>query len=155
MYYVLKYIHENIKERLSAEETARQFGYSKWHFTRKFYEYAGMTFVEYVRHYRIQIAALEILSGKKITEVAFDYGYDTIGGFNKAFLKEYGCLPREYVKQTKESQGYYERRKLSMTKIMPAQQYRKSRWSGGVSRDSLAVSQPYLLRFYIPHRALC
>lgn len=117
MYYVLKYIHENIKERLSAEETARQFGYSKWHFTRKFYEYAGMTFVEYVRHYRIQIAALEILSGKKITDVAFDYGYDTIGGFNKAFLKEYGCLPREYVKQTKESQGYYERRKLSMYQL--------------------------------------
>lgn len=117
MYKVLKYIHDNIHMHLSAEELSRHFGYSKWHFCRKFYEYTGMTFVEYVRHYRIQIAALEILSGKKITDVALDYGYDTIGGFNKAFLKEYGCLPREYVKQTRESQGYYERRKLSMYQL--------------------------------------
>ena len=77
MYHVLKYIHDNINRRLSAEEIARQYGYSKWYFGRKFYDYTGMTFVEYVRHYRIQIAALEILEGKKITDVAFDYGYDT------------------------------------------------------------------------------
>jgi len=42
------------------------------------------------------------------------YGYDTPGGFNKAFLAEFGCLPREYKKYTKETQLYYERRKLTM-----------------------------------------
>ncbi|MBE7045697.1 MAG: helix-turn-helix domain-containing protein [Ruminococcaceae bacterium] len=111
---VLKYIHENIRLHLNLEEIATQFGYSKWHFCKKFRQFTGMTFLEYVRHYRIQLAALDILSGTKVTDVALDYGYDSLGGFQKAFLAEYGCLPKEYKKQAKESQLYYERRRTTM-----------------------------------------
>lgn len=111
---VLKYIHEHILENLSMNEVARQFGYSKWHFCAKFREYTGRTFVEYVRHYRIQLAALEILQGRKITDVAMDHGYDTVGGFNKSFLTVYGCVPSEYKNHARACQLYYERRKMSM-----------------------------------------
>ena len=117
MYQVLSYIHENISERLYASETAEHFGYSKWHFCKKFHEYCGQTFMEYVRHTRISLAALDILKGDKVATVAMRFGYDSVGGFNKAFLKEYGCMPREYKKQAKESQLYYERRRNSMYKI--------------------------------------
>ena len=117
MYDVLKYIHDNIKNPLSVPEVSQYFGYSKWSFCKKFHNFAGMTFVDYVRHYRIQLAAIDILSGVKITDVAFSYGYDTVGGFNKAFLKEYGCFPREYKKQAKECQLYYERRQNSMFRL--------------------------------------
>ena len=106
MYQVLKYIHENIRLHLNLEEIAMQFGYSKWHFCSRFREYTGRTFVEYVRHYRIQLAALDILSGEKITDVAMNYGYDTVGGFNKAFLKEFGCFPREYKNYAKAIEKY-------------------------------------------------
>lgn len=114
MFGVMKYIHKNIQKKITLSETAELFGYSKEHFCRSFYKFAGMNFNEYVRHYRIQMAALDILSGKKITDVALDCGYETVGGFNKAFLKEYGCLPREYKKQAKESQLYYEGRRRTM-----------------------------------------
>ena len=117
MFKVLKYIHDHITEPLSIEEVADFFGYSKWHFCRKFREYTHTTFIEYVRHYRIQLASIDILQGKKLTKVAMDYGYDTVGGFNKAFLKEYGCFPTEYKKQAKESQLYYERKKQSMYQL--------------------------------------
>ena len=53
-------------------------------------EHTGLTFVEYVRHYRVQLAAIDILNGKTVTEVSLEYGYEFLGGFNKAFLKEYG-----------------------------------------------------------------
>ena len=43
-----------------------------------------------------------------------DYGYDSDAGFYKAFLKEYGCSPTEYRKQVKESQLYYEQRRIAM-----------------------------------------
>ncbi len=117
MYDVLKYIHDNITERLSVNDAAVHFGYSKHYFCKKFHEYTDQTFTDYVRWYRIQLAAIEILQGKKITDVALSYGYDTVSGFNKAFLKFYGCLPREYKKQAKESQLYYERRKKTMYKL--------------------------------------
>ena len=107
MYEVLKYIHNNIEKHLELSDVANLFGYSKWHFCSKFHKYTGKSFVKYVRHYRLQLAAIDIISDKKITDVAIAYGYETLGGFNKAFLEEFGCLPREYKKQAKESQFYY------------------------------------------------
>jgi len=114
MFDVLKYIHENIDKKLDLNDIANYFGYSKWHFCSKFHSYTGKSFIKYVRYYRLQLAAIDIISGEKITDVAINYGYDTLGGFNKAFLAEFGCLPREYKKIAKETQFYYERRKLTM-----------------------------------------
>ena len=117
MYDVLKYIHENISDKLCLADVASTFGYSKWHFCSKFQNYTGKTFVKYVRYYRLQLASLDILMGKSITDVAFEYGYETLGGFNKAFLAEFGCLPREYKNRAKIAQLYYERRKQNMYQL--------------------------------------
>jgi len=110
MFEVLKYIHDHISEPLTLTELAQRFGYSKWYFCSKFYEYTGKSFVKYVRNFRLQLAAADILEGKKVTEVAMAYGYDTLGGFDKAFLAEYGCFPREYKKNIETTQRYHERR---------------------------------------------
>ena len=114
---ILKYIHNNIASPLSASEIAKKYGYSLWHFCEKFRLYTGRTFTEYVRHYRMNLSALDILSGRKILETALAYGYENAGGFNKAFRKEFGCSPNEYKKQAKESQLYYEKRRLSMFQL--------------------------------------
>lgn len=117
MYNVLKYIHENIKTPLTAVETAAKFGYSKWYFCSKFHAYTGKSFVKYVRHFRLQLACLDILDGKKITDVAMDYGYDDISGFNKAFLAEFGCYPKKYKQNTKDALQYHERKKFNMYQL--------------------------------------
>lgn len=114
---ILKYIHEHISENLELSEIANKFGYSKWYLCRKFHKYTGKSFVEYVRHYRLSLAVLDIIQGKQSTEVAMNYGFETLGGFNKAFLIEFGCLPREYKKQMKEAQFYYERKKITMFQL--------------------------------------
>jgi len=114
MYQVLKYIHDHIDQKLQISDLAAQFHYSKCHFCVKFRQYTGSSVTEYIRHYRMQLAALDILTGRKALDVACAYGYDSLSGFNRAFLTEYGCLPREYKKNKKESQLYYERRKMSM-----------------------------------------
>lgn len=117
MFCILQYIHDNITTKISVEDVAKRYGYSKWHFCKKFHSYTGCSFNTYVRHYRIQLAAIDILQGKKITDVAMDCGYDSSGGFNKAFLKEYGCYPTEYKKQAKECQLNYERQKKTMYQL--------------------------------------
>ena len=114
---ILKYVHNHIREPLLAENVAVEFGYSRCYFCERFKEFTGRTFVEYVRHYRIQMAALDILAGEKVLDVAVKYGYDGASGFNKAFLKEYGCNPTEYRKQAKESQLYYEKRRMTMFQL--------------------------------------
>ena len=82
MYDVLKYIHDNINKPLSAGTIAKKYGYSKWYFCDRFKSFTGRTFVEYVRHYRIQMAGLDLLSGAKVLEVATSYGYESASGFN-------------------------------------------------------------------------
>ena len=69
---------QNIKENIELSELATRFGYSKWHFCSKFRNYTGKSFVKYVRHCRLQLASLDILSGKKSTDIALDYGYETL-----------------------------------------------------------------------------
>ncbi len=114
MYRVIKYVNKNIYKSITAEETAEHFGYSKWYFCDAFKRYTGQTFVEYVRTMRMQYAAIDILNGEKILDVALAYGYDTQSGFNKAFIKQFGCYPMEYRKNAKEAQMRYEERKMSM-----------------------------------------
>ena len=56
MHEVLKYINEHIREKLTLEEVAKRSGYSKWYFCECFKQYAGVTFGEYVRDRRMQLA---------------------------------------------------------------------------------------------------
>ena len=99
MYSVLKYINEHIGEPLTAANLAEHFGYSPWYFSDLFHRFTGTVFCEYIRHQRMQLAAMEVLDGEKIVDIAMKYGYETQSGFNKAFLKEFGCLPREFKKK--------------------------------------------------------
>ena len=111
MYDVLKYINENLQNKLTLEETAERFAYSKWYFCEAFKKFAGITFTDYVRHRRMQLAASEVMAGKRFTDIAQDCGYDTQSGFNKAFLREYGCLPGEFKKDEQYYRKQYEERR--------------------------------------------
>ena len=48
----------------------------------------------------------EISKGAKKQEVAFSYGFDTYAGFYKAFYREYGMSPSEYLKAHSPSFPY-------------------------------------------------
>jgi len=117
MYTVMKYIHEHTYDKMSVDDVARHFGYSKWYFCTLFKRFTGRSFVEYCKHYRMQLAAIDILNGEKTIDVAFKYGYDTQGGFNKAFLCEYGCLPRAFKQKNKLFHIRYKERRDKLYKL--------------------------------------
>ncbi|MBQ9151155.1 MAG: helix-turn-helix domain-containing protein, partial [Clostridia bacterium] len=142
MYDVMKYVHDHIRERMAVTDVAAMFGYSKWHFCKKFHDFTGMTFLEYVRHYRIQLAAIDILQGDTVTDVAFRYSYDTVGGFNKAFLTHYGCLPRKYRERAEACRLYYEKRRMSMYPLTDRCLF---------LREEAMNHKQYLLRYCVQH----
>lgn len=111
---ILRYINENLNQRLTLRDVAKRAGYSTWHFCEKFKEITGLTFVEYVTQKRMQLAALDIAAGKKLIDIANDYGYDSVTGFNKAFFKEFGCTPSHYKKNSEYYKGLYKERKAKM-----------------------------------------
>ncbi len=75
------------KKILIIEEVAAQSGYSLYHFCRVFNLYKGISIMEYIRGRRLSLAAIELFQGRKITEIALDYGFETPSGFTKAFRK--------------------------------------------------------------------
>ena len=90
------YIETHLKDELSVDALARQVGFSPYHFFRLFTLFFDMPVMEYVRRRRLAHAAAELSQGRKILEVAVDYGFETHNGFNKAFKKTYGYAPAEY-----------------------------------------------------------
>jgi AraC family transcriptional regulator len=88
------FIEHNITENLTCSEIAKHACMSTFHFQRLFSILCGYTVGEYIRNRRLSLAALEIQSSENsITDIAFQYGYDTPEGFTRAFHRYFGITP--------------------------------------------------------------
>ncbi|MDF2548550.1 MAG: transcriptional regulator, AraC family [Anaerosolibacter sp.] len=89
----LKYIEKNIKEPITAKNVAQNAGYSIYYFSRVFRSHIGLSIMEYVKDRRLIKASEEIADGRKIIDVALDYGYQSHSGFTKAFKNKFEFSP--------------------------------------------------------------
>jgi AraC-like DNA-binding protein/predicted N-acetyltransferase YhbS len=71
-------------------------GYSPWHLYHLFVAYTGRPLMEYVRLRRLRSAVDELAQGRKLYDIALDYGFETQAGFYKAFQRHFGCSPARY-----------------------------------------------------------
>lgn len=90
------YIESHLKDPLSVEQLAAVAGFSPYYYCRLFSLYMEMPVMEYVRRRRLTKGAAEICAGRRILDVAMDYGFESHNGFTKAFRKVYGFSPDEY-----------------------------------------------------------
>lgn len=93
---VIDYIDNQIKEEIHPENLAKLIGYSPYHFYRIFQQTTGYTVMDYVQKRKLQFALFELLQGKKIIDIAFEYGFKTHAGFTKAFKRCFGSPPSLY-----------------------------------------------------------
>lgn len=89
----VEYMEANITEKLDIEKVAKIALSSTFHFQRMYHMITGVTIAEYIRRRRLTLAAQDIISGEKIINVAYKYGYETPEAFTKAFGKMYGMSP--------------------------------------------------------------
>ncbi len=93
---ILEFIDRHITEEISVGQLARMAGFSTWHFCRVFQWRTGYPVMGYVRNRRLAFAASELASGRRIIDIALEYGFETHSGFSKAFRRYYGCPPEVY-----------------------------------------------------------
>lgn len=89
----LVYIENNLTRKITMEEIADYVGYSKFYFSRLFKSEMNISVMEYVKEQKLVCALESILKGEKILDVAIEYGWETHGGFIKAFKSYYGFSP--------------------------------------------------------------
>lgn len=94
----IDYIAENLKSEFTISDLADISGFSTYHYCRVFTSYVGMSVAAFVTKQRLYHGIYEIQNGKKATDIALLYGFDTYAGFFKAFKNEFGCSPTKYLK---------------------------------------------------------
>ncbi|HWT73483.1 MAG TPA: AraC family transcriptional regulator [Mobilitalea sp.] len=94
---VCKYINEHCTEDITVDELATLAGFSKYHFSRLFYNFSGATYYDYLMKRRIMYAeALLCDPNLSIVEIAMQSGFNSLATFNRNFRDIRKCTPSEY-----------------------------------------------------------
>lgn len=92
------YIGEHLTENITLAELSRVSLFSPWYSYRLFTQQVGITPADYIRRMRLSKSALKLRDDRcRITDVAFEMGFGSVDGYQRAFLREFGCNPREYA----------------------------------------------------------
>ena len=95
---VFKFIDENYMDKIYLEDAVKLTQYSIPQFSRIFKKNVGMTFFEYLNHYRIMVSLNLVSEDMSITEIAYECGFSSVNSFIRAFKNQIGISPGKYRK---------------------------------------------------------
>jgi AraC-like DNA-binding protein/ligand-binding sensor protein len=97
------FIDQNQAEDLSLEAVAKAVNTSTFYFCKMFKKATGLTFTEYLSRIRVEKAKSHLLNPHiRISEVAFEVGFQSLSQFNRVFKKITGQSPSQFrLKMTK------------------------------------------------------
>jgi AraC-like DNA-binding protein len=92
-----EYIDKHKMEPLSLAAVAKASGASVFHFCKVFRKSTGLKFTDYVARVRLEDARTQLLNpNRRISEVAYDVGFQSLTQFNRMFKRVFGQSPTEF-----------------------------------------------------------
>lgn len=92
-----EYIDKHKTEPLSLSAVAKAAGASVFHFCKVFHKSTGLKFTDYVARVRLEDARTQLLNpNRRISEVAYDVGFQSLTQFNRMFKRVFGQSPTEF-----------------------------------------------------------
>ncbi len=93
----ISYIEENLTRNITMDEVAASIAMSYNYFSRRFKEFTGYSFPEYINLCRIDRSKSYLHDPSlKISDIAYKLGYNSASTFSKTFKKYEGCYPADY-----------------------------------------------------------
>ena len=93
-----EYIAQHLFEKITLADLARVSLFSPWYSHRLFTQIIGRTPADYIRKLRLSKSALRLRDDlSKIADTAFEMGFGSVDGYQRAFLREFHCNPSEYA----------------------------------------------------------
>jgi len=101
---VIRYISENLNDKISLDELASQFYLSKYYLCHEFKRITGFSVFDYIRYKKMLEAKMRLQTGQPINEVWCELGYEDYSNFYRNFKKATGISPKEYVEKLKTNE---------------------------------------------------
>ena len=102
----IDYIEDNLKSEITAKELSNMAGFSLFHYYRLFQSSVGMPVMQYISRRKLLNALYDMHCGEKMITVALLYGFETQAGFYKAFVREFGYTPTEFLNISRKRKPY-------------------------------------------------
>lgn len=92
-----KYISERFQERITLDEAAQAVNASTRHFCKVFKQATGITFTDYLARTRVE-KAKHLLQNPhlRVSEIAFETGFESISQFNRSFKRITSMSPTQF-----------------------------------------------------------
>jgi AraC-like DNA-binding protein/ligand-binding sensor protein len=92
-----EYIERHKMEPVSLAAVAQASGASVFHFCKVFKKTTGLRFTDYVGRVRLEDAKTQLLNpSRRISEIAYDVGFQSLTQFNRMFKRVFGQSPTEF-----------------------------------------------------------
>ena len=94
------YIQEHQTEEMTLSQVAKAVNMSSYYFCKMFKRVAGINFTDYVARVRIEKSKNLLLNPNlRVSEIAFEVGFQSLTHFNRVFKKILGQSPTDYRAQ--------------------------------------------------------
>lgn len=92
------YIGDHLGDSITLADLAQASMFSPWYSHRIFTQLTGYTPADYIRRCRLSKSALKLRDEPcRVADLAFELGFGSVDGYQRAFFREFGCNPREYA----------------------------------------------------------
>ena len=92
-----EYIDKHKADELSLADVAKAAGASVFHFCKVFHKATGLKFTDYVARVRVEDARTRLLNPNlRISEIAYDVGFQSLTQFNRTFKRVFGQSPSDF-----------------------------------------------------------
>ena len=92
-----QYIDRHKMEPITLSDVAKASGASVFHFCKVFKKSTGIKFTNYVARVRLEDAKTQLLNpNRRISEVAYDVGFQSLTQFNRMFKRIFGQSPSAF-----------------------------------------------------------
>ncbi|PLY11028.1 MAG: 6-O-methylguanine DNA methyltransferase [Arcobacter sp.] len=94
----IEYFDENYLYQPNLDEVAAHVGMSKYHFSRIFKEYAGISALQFLQATTFSYAKKKLQTSKSILDSSIDLGLSSSSRLHELFVNFIGVTPNEYKK---------------------------------------------------------
>jgi AraC family transcriptional regulator len=98
---VCEYVCQNLDKEFSLDHLSELANFSKFHFTRQFSAYTGISVFKFIQLMRLKRASYSIAFFKntRIIDIALDAQFESPESFSRAFKNSFGQTPTQFRKE--------------------------------------------------------